>query len=371
MSAPSPVRRFSIRTRTRSAHWAECSGRGGTMPATLPRCAHSPGSAWGRDGGAAALPVWVRFRPVASAIPASPVPGVRAQCAATPSSTGHIPRRSASDCRGYNTRNWPSRSYGAVPRRGPRVVPPRFSHPPLPVVVPDSSHVALYGVIHPYENAPEKIYLAFFCILFVLARYGNYRFFPAPFFAPLFQVFYLAGMLLLLKKSFIDQIEGQFQVKLVKFNHLICREAFLLPACGTPVNLDMLFLLAYKGHLLRVAWAVASQRPRGKRPRTRPAAVAGHPQEVALLRFGLRIANRTLKWFVMQDAGGAFEEAVDVAAPLREERAVAEIFHVRVERSPDVGEHILVGMLDAALYARGDAAGMLANNIQSLENTLS
>src|SRR5579885_2065042 len=89
------------------------------------------------------------------------------------------------------------------------------------------------------------------------------------------------------------------------------------------------------------------------------------------LGFGLRIANCTLKWFVMQDAGGAFEEAVDVAAPLREERAVAKIFHVRVERGPDVGEHVLVGMLDAALHARGDAAGMLANNIQSLENTLS
>src|SRR5579884_2666341 len=157
MSAPSPVRRFSIRTRTRSAHWAECSGRGGTMPATLPRCAHLPGSAWGRDAGAAALPVWVRFRPVASAIPASPVPDVRARCAATPSSTGHIPRRSASDCRGYNTRNWPSRSGGASPQRGQRAALPRFSHPPLPA--PDSSQVVLYGVIHPYENAPEKIFI--------------------------------------------------------------------------------------------------------------------------------------------------------------------------------------------------------------------
>src|SRR5579883_1668456 len=109
-----------------------------------------------------------------------------------------------------------------------------------------------------------------------------------------------------------------------------------------------------------LAWCAAA----GLQRRVACGAAAG-------LGFGLRIANCTLKWFVMQDAGGAFEEAVDVAAPLREERAVAKIFHVRVERGPDVGEHVLVGMLDAALHARGDAAGMLANNIQSLENTLS
>src|SRR5579884_587641 len=90
-----------------------------------------------------------------------------------------------------------------------------------------------------------------------------------------------------------------------------------------------------------------------------------------LLAGGLHMTHRILKWFVVQDAGGAFEETIDVAAPLREERAVAEIFHVRVERGPDVGEHVLVGMLDAALHARRDAARMLTNDIQTFENALS
>src|SRR5579883_926296 len=180
MSTPLPVRRFSIRRHTRSAHWAGCSGRGGTMPATLPRCARLPGSAWGRDAGAVALPVWVRSRPAASAIPASPAPGVRARCAATPSSTDRIQRRSVSDCRGYNTRNWPPRSGGAMLQRGPRVALPHFPHPSQPAAVPDVSHVVLYGVIHPYENAPGKIFIllsfVFYSSMPVTATASSYEY---------------------------------------------------------------------------------------------------------------------------------------------------------------------------------------------------
>lgn len=77
-----------------------------------------------------------------------------------------------------------------------------------------------------------------------------------------------------------------------------------------------------------------------------------------------------LKGFIMQDGGGAFEEAVDVATPLGEERTSTKIFHVRFQGGPDVRQYVLVGMFDAALHSCGDAAGMLANNIQSLEYAL-
>jgi hypothetical protein len=73
----------------------------------------------------------------------------------------------------------------------------------------------------------------------------------------------------------------------------------------------------------------------------------------------------------MENGGGSLEQAVDVTAPLWEEWAAAEILSMRFERCPDVDEHVLIGPLDAAFHPCGDAFGVLANDIQAVQDSLS
>src|ERR1700676_3872307 len=59
-----------------------------------------------------------------------------------------------------------------------------------------------------------------------------------------------------------------------------------------------------------------------------------------------------------------------MAAPLREEWAAPKALCMCFQRSPDVDEHILSGLLDAAFYASRDTFRMLANHFYTLANRL-
>jgi hypothetical protein len=49
----------------------------------------------------------------------------------------------------------------------------------------------------------------------------------------------------LLKHSFINRPNWQFQIELLKLNRLVRGKAFLLPTRRSPVHLDMLLILAH------------------------------------------------------------------------------------------------------------------------------
>src|SRR5258708_3175024 len=73
----------------------------------------------------------------------------------------------------------------------------------------------------------------------------------------------------------------------------------------------------------------------------------------------------------MENRRLAREQASDMPTPLRKERAAAKVLCMCLQRGPDSDQHILIGLLNAALQTRRDTSGVLANNIHGTQNGLS
>src|SRR5712692_2121435 len=58
------------------------------------------------------------------------------------------------------------------------------------------------------------------------------------------------------------------------------------------------------------------------------------------------------KWLVMVDCGCSFKQAIDMAAPLREEWSSTKVFNVCFIRGPNINERVLPGLFDTAFYSR-------------------
>ena len=72
----------------------------------------------------------------------------------------------------------------------------------------------------------------------------------------------------------------------------------------------------------------------------------------------------------MENFGRSFEEIVDIAAPFREEWAIAKINHMCFHGGPDNREHIASWAFNTVRCIRRDTSWMLANSFQALNDSL-